>query len=104
IKLFLLSLSLGMSFSAFSQAQDMISNPTEDIKLNAEKVKKYTPFVQFKHGGDAQSFANWKSTNKIQYTKEMWYYSESFYIKRNVNTTGITMNEAQIDISRFEKE
>ena len=32
----------------------------------------------------------------------MWYFSESFYIKRNVNSEGITLNEASIDISRFD--
>lgn len=97
IKLFLLSLCLGVSFSAFSQNSD-------GIKLNAAKVKMYTPYMQFKHGWDADGFAKWKSTNKMLYAQEMWYYTESFYVKRNYNAEGITLNEEIIDISRFEKE
>jgi hypothetical protein len=32
----------------------------------------------------------------------MWYFSESFYIKRNYSNDGVAMNEEAIDISRFE--
>ena len=84
-----------IALTAFSQ--------NEEIKLDPIKVAKYTPYMEFKHGG-TQGFANWKSTNMMQYAKEMWYYSESFYIKRNVNNDGVTMDESQIDITRFENQ
>ncbi len=76
------------------------------IKLDANKVIKFTPYLEYKHGGK-QKFITWKNENKILYTKEMWYYSESFYIKRNfindgVLLTGLTLDESVIDISRFE--
>jgi hypothetical protein len=34
----------------------------------------------------------------------MWYYTESFYIKRDHLPDGITLNEAAIDITRFESK
>jgi hypothetical protein len=94
-KLLFLIAFLGMSF--FSVAQ------LDQLKLNPEKVKKFTPYVEFKHGGPSV-FPTWKENNKLQYTKEMWYYSESFYVKRNVSNDGVTLNEEIIDISRFEAQ
>ena len=93
-KLLFLSILIGMSFLSFSQQ-------LEEIKLNPEKVKKFLPYVEFKHGGST-GFPAWKENNKILFTKEIWYYSESFYIKRNVSDQGVSMDESQIDISRFE--
>lgn len=84
------------SFSFYSQQLD-------EIKLNPEKVKKYTPYVEFKHGGE-QGFPAWKANNKLLYTKEMWYYTESFYVKRNHTAEGIVLNEEIIDISRYESQ
>lgn len=82
-----------MTLTSFSQ--------TSELKLNPEKVKKFIAYVEFKHGG-AQAFPAWKENNKLQYAKEMWYYTESFYIKRNNSTEGITLDESIIDITRFE--
>ena len=36
------------------------------------------------------------------YAQEMWYFSESFYVKRDHLSSGIVLNEEIIDISRFE--
>ncbi|HRH10289.1 MAG TPA: hypothetical protein PLU73_02190 [Bacteroidia bacterium] len=96
LKFLFLSLLMGFSLMSFSQQ-------VEDIKLNPEKVKKFTPYMEWKHGGP-QGFEAWKSTNKMQYAKEMWYYSESFYVKRNHLATGVTLDESIIDISRFENQ
>jgi hypothetical protein len=61
----------------------------------------YTPYMQVRHGG-IEGLETWKSTNKLLYTKEMWYFSESFYVKRNVHPDGQVMDASFIDISRFE--
>ena len=82
-KILMVALLTGMAFMSFSQQVDQ-------IKLNADKVIKFTPYVSWQHGG-AQGFETWKASNKIQYAKEMWYYSESFYIKRNASQEGVTM-------------
>ncbi len=95
IKLLSLFLLLGMSFVSFSQM--------EEIKLNPDKVKKYQPYMEFRHGG-VSGFPAWKSTNKMLYAQEMWYFSESFYVKRNYLDQGVTLNEEIIDISRFENQ
>jgi len=95
-KILFLGILLGMSFTSFSQQLDQ-------IKLNPEKVKKFSPYVEWKHGG-AQGFPAWKSSNKMLYAQEMWYYSESFYIKRNVSGEGITLDESIIDVSRLENQ
>jgi hypothetical protein len=95
-RIFFLSLLMAVSFLTYSQQ-------TEEIKLNAEKVKMYTPYMQFKHGGP-EGYPVWKNNNKMQYTKEMWYYTESFYVKRNHLSEGVVLNEEIIDISRFENQ
>lgn len=87
--------------SFVSKSQDLT-----DLKLDANKVKKYTPYLVEKH----RDFNEWKKNNKMQYTKEMWYYTESFYVKRNyvkgVDASGVeateSMDESMIDVSRFE--
>lgn len=84
-----------MSFLSFSQ--------NEKIKLNPEKIIKFGPYVEYKHGGK-EDFPKWKENNKLLYTKEMWYYTESFYVKRNHLNEGIVLNEEIIDISRFEAQ
>ena len=94
IQILILSILLGMSYFSFSQQID-------EIKLNAEKVKKFLPYMEWMHGG-AQGFPEWKKNNKMLYAKEMWYLSESFYVKRNVSTEGTTLDESMIYISRFE--
>lgn len=87
--------------SFVSKSQDLT-----DLKLDANKVKKYTPYLVEKH----RDFNEWKKNNKIQYTKEIWYYTESFYVKRNyikgIDVSGVeateSMDESTIDVSRFE--
>jgi hypothetical protein len=88
-------LALVFNQSAFSQIQD--------IKLDPVKVEKFLPYLKFKHSSEGD-FETWKSNHMLQYTKEMWYFSESFYIKRNYYADGITMDESQIYISRFESQ
>lgn len=83
-----------LSFVSYSQN-------VNDIKLNSDKVKKFQPYVEFRHGGK-EAFNTWKENNKVQYVKEMWYFSESFYVKRNAFSEGVTLDESIIDISRFE--
>lgn len=93
------TLTIAFSFLFFAGFAQRV----EEIKLDPEKVKKYQPYIEFKHGGQ-QSFPVWKENNKMLYAKEMWYYSESFYIKRNHFAEGYTLNEEIIDITRFESQ
>jgi hypothetical protein len=71
------------------------------FKVSAEKEKTYLPYLMYKKG-TVQDFEAWKKENKILYRKEIWYYSESFYIRRGTSPTGATIDESLIDISRFE--
>jgi hypothetical protein len=93
-KIALLGMLMGISSLAFSQQID-------NIKLDPEKVKIFTPVMEWKHGGK-EKFEQWKNVNKLQYAKEMWYYTESYYIKRNQFNEGYEMNPQGLDISRFE--
>jgi hypothetical protein len=81
------------------------SSSSQDLLLDPVKVAKYEPYVVIRHA-DYQpgGYAAWKANNPDLYLKEMWYWTESFYIKRNHLTQGITMDEAMIDVSRFEKQ
>lgn len=85
-------------FYIFSEAQ--ITSPN-DLKPNAEKEKKFLPYVAILHGG-IEMLEAWKQENTYQYFKELWYYTESFYISRNYLKEGLVLNEEIIDISRFE--
>lgn len=96
IKILFLSILLGMSFASFSQQ-------AQEIKLNPERVKMFLPYVEWKHGGK-QGFAAWKNNNKMLYAQEMWYYSESFYVKKNVSDQGQVLDESYIDVTRFESQ
>jgi hypothetical protein len=93
-RLFISTMMLLISLFAYSQQ-------SREIKLNPEKVKQFTPYMEFKHGGP-EGYPIWKENNKMLYAKEMWYYSESFYVKRNYSPEGVPLNEEIIDISRFE--
>ena len=95
-KFLFLILMMGMSLLSFSQ-------DFSKIKLDPEKVKKFEIFLIASNGNDIPSFQQWKESNKYDYVKQMWYFSESFYIKRNVKAEGISMDETGLDISRFEK-
>lgn len=80
---------------AFSQA----NAPT----VKAENEKKFTPYMMFRHGGP-DGVAEFKKTNPQLYAKELWYYAESFYVKRDHLAQGVTLDESIIDISRFENQ
>lgn len=95
-KLFLLCVLMSMSFMSFSQ-------DWSKAKLDPIKEKKYLPYMELKHGGPAE-FPTWKENNKYQYIKEMWYYSESFYVKRNHLSKGVALDESIFDVSRFENQ
>ena len=94
IKYLCLGLFLTTATVTFSQV--------EEIKLDPIKVQQFLPYMEWKHGGK-EGFPAWKNTNKRLYALEMWYYSESFYVKRNYFQDGLTLDESIIDISRFEK-
>jgi hypothetical protein len=88
---------LGLVFS------QKIWGQLQEIKLDPVKVEKFGSYVKYKHSY-APGFDVWKENNKLLYAKEMWYYTESFYIKRDYFPDGITLNEEIIDISRWEKQ
>jgi|GEM_PF-979049 len=73
----------------------------ETLKPNPDKETKFLPYLALRHGG-MSAVENWKKSNTLQYYKEMWYYSESFYVKRGYVKDGVPLNEEIIDISRFE--
>lgn len=89
-------------FSIASLLSGVLLHSQDNIKLDMNKVSKFEKYMEFKHGGP-QHYPAWKNNNKIQWTKEAWYYSESFYVKRNYKNEGIELDESIIDISRFEK-
>jgi hypothetical protein len=75
----------------------------EDYIPNLEKEKKYLPYLAVWHGG-IDKIEEWKKKNTILYYQELWYYTESFYIKRDHLSEGVEMDEAMIDVSRWEDQ
>ena len=95
-KLILLLFFTGLSFTGFAQVPDVSS-----LKPDPEKEKMFSPYVAWRHGWK-EGFADWKSKNTVLYYKELWYYSQSFYVKRDHLASGAVLDESSIDISRFE--
>jgi hypothetical protein len=94
LKLLLTVVLVGFCKPTFSQVNS--------LELNPDKEKKFSPYMLRRHSG-SEGLADFKKNNSYQYLKELWYYSESFYVKRDYLPTGVVLNEAIIDISRFEK-
>src|SRR5688500_13064111 len=70
-------------------------------KPDPKKEAMFLPYLAVRHGG-MSTIQEWKKNNSSQYHKELWYYSESFYVKRDHLAQGVTLDESIIDISRFE--
>lgn len=88
-------------FLALIINQKLSAQNIQDIKLDPVKVDKYLQYVKWKHSyGDG--FEAWKESNKIAYAGELWYYTESFYIKRDHFPDGLELNEEIIDVARWE--
>jgi hypothetical protein len=100
MKYFLISILLLLFSLGHSQSD---SNELDAFKPNPEKESKYLPFLALRHGG-MENIEAWKKENTVLYYKELWYFAESFYIKRNHYQEGVYLNEAHIDITRFEAQ
>jgi hypothetical protein len=81
---------------------DYFSQSSNQLELNPEKVKQFSPYLAARHGGP-QGLEQFKTANKYTYLRELWYFTESFYVKRNHLAQGVVLNEEIIDITRFEQ-
>ncbi len=82
-----------LSGTSFSQVNS--------LEVSPEKEKMYSPYLLWKHQG-AEGLADFKKNHPHEYLKELWYYAESFYIKRDYLKEGISMDPGMIPIDRFE--
>jgi len=64
--------------------------------------EKFIPYICQKLGIKKEEFSTWKKSNNLLFHKQLWYYSKSFYVKRNFYSEGEKLDESIIDISRFE--
>lgn len=81
--------------SFFSKSQ------INSLEISAEKEKMYSVYMLWRHSG-AEGLADFKRDNPHEYLKELWYYSESFYIKRDHFSEGYHLNESVVAINRYE--
>lgn len=88
--------------ASFSQNKKATSTPS--INLDPIKVTIYQKYLEFRFSYVEGGFPQWKKDNPELYEKEMWYLTESFYIKRNYLSQGITMDEGMIYAPRFEAQ
>lgn len=86
-----------------NQVFSQTSFQTENFKPDPAKEAMFKPYLAVRHGGMNELEA-WKKQNTVKYYQELWYYTESFYIKRNHLAEGYPLNESIIDISRFESQ
>jgi hypothetical protein len=68
-----------------------------------ESEKKFSGYMYSNHGG-VKGLEDFKRNHLNEYIKELQYYSESFYVKRNHLGEGVTLDESIIDITRFENQ
>jgi hypothetical protein len=73
-----------------------------DFKPDPAKEQMFFPYLAVRHGGPVAT-ENWKKTNTTRYYQELWYFCESFHIKKNHQAQGVAMDESAIDITRFER-
>lgn len=85
----------------FALGAQTLTAQVNSLELKPENEKKFTPYMMYRHGG-ADGVAELKKNNPHLYLKELWYYSESFYVKRNHLAEGVSLDASIIDISRFE--
>ena len=79
-----------------------ISAQTNSLEISPEREKIFTPFMYWRHGGK-EGLENFKKDKPHEYLLELWYYTSSFYIKRDYLSEGVRVEEYIIDISRFEQ-
>ncbi len=83
-----------------------VSGQTKSLasfKPDPEKEKQFLPYLAVHHGG-LTAIEEWKKANPEQYKKEIWYYTESFRVKRDHSSEGVSLDASIIDISRFESQ
>ena len=96
MKKILIFISLLFSLTVKSQTD------FSDFKYDPIAEKMFAPYICQKLGITSEKFPEWKETYKLFFYKELWYYSKSFYVKRNHYLEGEKLDESIIDISRFE--
>lgn len=88
-------------FGLFALGAQTLTAQVNSLELKPENEKKFTPYMFARHGGP-DGISDLKKNNPHLYLKELWYYSESFYVKRNHLSEGVSLDASIIDISRFE--
>lgn len=73
------------------------------LEIDPVKEKMYRPYMLWRHQGE-EGLDAFKKNQPHEYMKELWYYSQSFYIKRDYFQTGEFLDESIIDITRFESQ
>jgi hypothetical protein len=98
------SLFVLLLLAGSANAQISSSN-NQDLVLDPVKVAQFEPYVTVRHAYyEPGGYSGWKADNPEQYLKEMWYWSESFYFKKDYLSSGTSLPGRSIDISRFERK
>jgi hypothetical protein len=79
----------------------ILHSQVNSLQISPEKEKMYAPYMYHIFGGP-EGVVEFKKEQPHEYLKLMWYYSESFYVKRDYYPEGAVLEPAAIDISRFE--
>jgi hypothetical protein len=72
------------------------------LQISPEKEKMYTPFMYWHHGGP-EGLAEFKQQHPYEYLKELWYFCESWYVKKDYVKEGVPLDLYVVDIERFEQ-
>ncbi|HQQ95325.1 MAG TPA: hypothetical protein PLQ93_12265 [Bacteroidia bacterium] len=73
------------------------------LQIDPVKEKMYRPYMLWRHQGE-EGLEAFRKEHPHAYMQELWYYSQSFYIKRNYLQEGAELDASIIAIDRFESQ
>lgn len=85
--------------AAFFRLEAQVNRLDLDPKLE----KMFAPYLTYRHQGP-EGLEQFKREHPEEYLKELWYFSSSFYIRRDYFKEGEVLEASTIDISRFEQK
>lgn len=74
----------------------------KDQVIDKEKEKMYSPYMYWHHGGK-EGLEDFKKNHPKEYQQELWYFCESWYIRKNYLKEGVALDAYVVDIERFEQ-
>lgn len=83
--------------------QSAVFSQANSLEIDPVKEKLVTPYLTYMHQGE-EGLAEFKKNQPHAYLLEVWYFTESYYIKSDFFQQGDPLPFGLLDISRFEDQ